>query len=159
MNNDWNAQLRDIFSRQKQAMELYRNQEQAAKMNAQNNGTTNFTAVDTGGIINPGSFTPAPAGMNASQFSGAPLESASFYGSGQMNEVGYAPSGDESSPFLPPPSRGRWQMGDDGRMVDPNTGQHRILSQRDGSTRAKPRLMGSAGGGGLNKFQQQQRRM
>ena len=159
MNNDWNAQLRDIFSRQKQAMELYRNQEQAGMMNLRNGNQTAFTALDTGGIANLLPVAPAPAGMDTSQFSGAPLESASFFGSGQMNEVGYAPSGDESSPFLPPPSRGRWQMGDDGRMVDPNTGQHRILSQRDGSTRAKPRLMGSAGGGGLNKFQQQQRRM
>lgn len=159
MDTDWNTRLREMYVNQQKAMELYQNQGQAATMNAQNNGTTNYTALDSGGIINPGFFTPAPAGMNAGQFSGAPLESASFFGSGQMNEVGYAPSGGESSPYLPPPNPDRWQMGDDGRMVDPNTGQHRIVSRRDGSARAKPRFMGSAGGGGLNQFYLNQRRM
>lgn len=192
MAEDWASKIRESIQRSNQAMDLSRRQAQAAAMNSERDrldpmpsglvsgNRTRYTALDTGGIADIPMFTPAPAGMSASQFSGAPIESASFYGSGQINEVGPRPDSNMTpatpvwgTPYeegqgdgggqggAPTPNRrprrgsDRWEMGDDGRMVDPNTGQHRIVSRRDGSTKATPSPRNSAGG--LNQHFQNQR--
>jgi hypothetical protein len=129
MAEDWASKIRESIDRSNKAMDLYRRQTQAGMMNAQSGGTTRYTAIENGGITDVGSFTPAPAGMSASQFSGGPIESASFYGSGQINEVGGASTPD---------------------------GQPRPRINRS-SQPMQQRLMGSAGGGGLNGFAQNQR--
>lgn len=134
MAEDWASKIRESIDRSNKAMDLYKRQTQAGMMNAQSGGTTRFTAIENGGITDVGSFTPAPAGMSASQFSGGPIESASFYGSGQINEVGGASTPDgQGGP--PTPSR----------------------RTRGPAAPMQSRLMGSAGGGGLNGFAQNQR--
>ena len=132
MAEDWASRIRESIDRSNKAMDLYKRQTQAGMMNAQSGGTTRFTATDDGRIIDPGVFTANTTGISGDRFSGGPIESASFYGSGQINEVGGAstPDGQGGSPA--PRTRGP-------------------------ATPMKKNYMGSAGGGGLNGFAQNQR--
>lgn len=129
MAEDWASKIRESIDRSNKAMDLYQRQTQAGMMNAQSGGATKYTAIENGGITDLGSFTPAPAGGSSQGFSGAPIESASFYGSGQINGVG-----DASTP----------------------NGQPRPRT-RGPAAPVQSRLMGSAGGGGLNQHFQNQR--
>lgn len=99
MAEDWASKIRESIDRSNKAMDLYKRQTQAGMMNAHSGGTTRFTAIENGGITDVGSFTPAPAGMSAGQFSGGPIESASFFGSGQIREMG-----DTMTPNRRPPT-------------------------------------------------------
>lgn len=144
MAEDWASKIRESIQRANKATDLYQRQGQAAMANFRNGlqgNQTNYTALDTGGIADIPSFTPAPAGMSASQFSGAPIESASFYGSGQINEI-------------KPPEDYEEGRGDNGGQGGPPTPNRR--PQRS-STPMKKNYMGSAGEGGLNQHFQNQR--
>lgn len=134
MAEDWASKIRESIDRSNQAMDLFRRQAQAGAMNAQSGGTTRYTATDTGGTYNLPSFTPNSTGLSADQFSGAPLESASFFGSGNIVEMAGPDDGGMGGPRQPP------------------TGRPRRPSQP-----MQRRLMGSAGGGGLNQHFQNQR--
>ena len=144
MAEDWASKIRESLQRSSKAVDLYQRQGQAAMANFRNGNKTNYTALDTGGIADIPSFTPAPAGMDASRFSGAPIESASFYGSGQINEI------------KPPEDyeEGRGDSGGQGGQGGAPTPNRR--PQRP-ATPMKKNYMGSAGGGGLNGFAQNQR--
>lgn len=139
MAEDWASKIRESINRSNQAMDLHRRQAQAAMANRQSGGTTRYTALDTGGIVDLPPFTPNSTGLSADQFSGAPLESASFFGSGNIVEMA-GPEDEES--------------GDEGAggPRQPPTGRPRRPSQP-----MQRRLMGSAGGGGLNQHFQNQR--
>jgi len=134
MAEDWASRIRESIDRSNKAMDLYKRQTQAGMMNAQSGGTTRFTATDDGRIIDPGVFTANTTGISGDRFSGGPIESASFYGSGQINEVGGASTPDgQGGP--PTPSR----------------------RTRGPATPMKKNYMGSAGGGGLDQHFQNQR--
>jgi len=157
MAEDWASKIRESIQSSNKAMDLYRRQTQAGMMNAQSGGTTRYTAIENGGITDVGSFTPAPAGMSAGQFSGGPIESASFYGSGQINETGPPPDSSAtpawpSTPVWGTPYEGG--QGGGGGGEGPPTPSRR---PRRPSTPMKKHYMGSAGGGGLSGFAQNQR--
>lgn len=134
MAEDWASKIRESIDRSNKAMDLYRRQTQAGMMNLQSGGTTRFTATDDGRIIDPGVFTANTTGIPGDRFSGGPIESASFYGSGQINDVGGA-----STP--------------DGQGGSPTSSRRTPRSP----TPMKKNYMGSAGGGGLAGFAQNQR--
>ena len=134
MAEDWASKIRESTQRSNKAMDLYQRQGQAGMLNLRNGNQTAFTALDTGGIANLLPVAPVPPNTDGSRFRGGPIESASFYGSGQINEVGGAstPDGQEGPPT-------------------PNRRPQRP------SPPMKKNYMGSAGGGGLNGFAQNQR--
>lgn len=139
MAEDWASKIRESIDRSNQAMDLFRRQAQAGAMNVQSGGTTRYTATDTGGTYNLPSFTPNSTGLSADQFSGAPLESASFYGSGNIVEMA-GPDGEET--------------GDEGAG---GPRQPPARRPRRSSTPMKKNFMGSAGGGGLDQHAMNQR--
>jgi hypothetical protein len=141
MAEDWASKIRESIQRSNKAVDLYQRQGQAAMANFRNGNKTNYTALDTGGIADIPSFTPAPAGMTADRFSGAPIESASFYGSGQINEI------------KPPEDYEEGQGGGEGQGGAPTPNRR----PRRPSTPMKRNYMGSAGGGGLDQHAQNQR--
>jgi hypothetical protein len=141
MAEDWASKIRESIQRSNKAVDLYQRQGQAAMANFRNGNKTNYTALDTGGIADIPSFTPAPAGMTADRFSGAPIESASFYGSGQINEI------------KPPEDYEEGQGGGEGQGGAPTPNRR----PRRPSTPMKRNYMGSAGGGGLDQHFQNQR--
>lgn len=153
MAEDWASKIRESIQRSNQAMDLYQRQGQAAAMNYERDrrdpmpsglvsgNRTRYTALDTGGIADIPMFTPAPAGMTADRFSGAPIESASFYGSGQINEI------------KPPEDYEEGQGGGEGQGGAPTPNRR----PRRPSTPMKRNYMGSAGGGGLDQHAQNQR--
>ncbi len=153
MAEDWASKIRESIDRSNKAMDLYQRQGRAAAMNYDRDrrdpmpsglvseNRTRYTALDTGGIADIPMFTPAPAGANAGRFSGAPIESASLYGSGQINEI-------------KPPEDYEEEQGGGGDQGGPPTPSRR---PRRPSTPMKKHYMGSAGGGGLNQHFQNQR--
>lgn len=104
MTDDWASKIRESMDRSQQAMDLYNRQTQAGMMNLRSGGTTRYTATTGGNMLDLPAFQAAPqpnrsryrytpqnAPASSTPFSGAPLESASLFGSGQVNEVGSAP--------------------------------------------------------------------
>lgn len=138
MTDDWASKIRESMDRSQQAMDLYNRQTQAGMMNYRSGGTTRYTATTGGSTLDLPAFQAAPqpnrsryrytpqnAPASSTPFSGAPLESASLFGSGQVNEMGDTQVGGG-----PMPQR-----------------------QRRPSTPMQSRLVGSAGGGGLDQLQ------
>lgn len=157
MTDDWASKIRESMDRAKEAadrnspaMRLYNNQTQAGMMNYRSGGTTQYTATTTGDIINPSAiqavpppnrsryrYTPQNAPASPTPFSGAPLESASLYGTGQVNEF----------------ATGEGQEDQGGGGGDNEPMPQRQPRERRPSTPMKKHLMGSAGGGGLDQLQ------
>jgi hypothetical protein len=127
MTDDWASKIRESMDRSQQAMDLYNRQTQAGMMNYRSGGTTRYTATTGGSTLDLPAFQAAPqpnrsryrytpqnAPASSTPFSGAPLESASLYGSGQVNEIGAPPQPQQRQRrpvrqnFMPPNPRQRF---------------------------------------------------